>query len=167
MKRPSTVSQIVRFFVTSAALAVGAMGCAGGSDGTGTGGVGGGGGGTGCVGGDAMPIFTKHTCMLVGACHDGAGTAAGFNMVTAGWETKLVGTVSPGGGTGAFASLCGGMGMVYLNKGSNPATGLFMDKLSKSPPQCGVQMPNLPPLLTPTELACVQTWANALVAAAK
>jgi hypothetical protein len=158
MKVPFTVSQNVRALVTAAALALGVVGCgAKGSDTTGTGGT----GGDTC---DAMPIFRTHTCMLVGACHDGQGSAAGFDMQTAGWETKLVGKVSAGGGTGDLASKCGGMGLVYLKAGVQPAQGLFMDKLTKAPPACGVQMPNLPPLLNATEQACVQKWANALVA---
>ena len=143
----------------------------GGSEGTGGGGSGGAGGGAGGSTGaggtcDATPIFTLHTCTVVGACHDGAGTAAGFDMLTAGWETPLVGKVSAGGGMGSNASLCGGMGLVYLKPNVIPAEGLFIDKLTKNPPECGVAMPNLPPLLNATEKACVQSWANALVKAA-
>jgi hypothetical protein len=170
MIRSSTVSQIVRLFVIATALAGGAMGCGGGSESTGgTGGAGGGAGGSTGAGGtcDAMPIFTKHTCTVVGACHDTNGSAAGFDMLTAGWETHLVGEAVSGGGTGTLASLCGGMGLVYLKPNIIPAQGLFIDKLTKSPPECGVAMPNLPPLLNDTEKACVQSWANGLVNAAK
>jgi hypothetical protein len=168
MIRPSTVSQIVRVFVIATALAGGAMGCGGGSEGTGAGGSGGGGaGGSTGTGGtcDATPIFTQHTCTVVGACHDGQGTAAGFDMLTAGWQTHLVGVASPGGGMGNNASLC--KGMVYLEPNVIPAQGLFIDKLTKNPAPCGVVMPNLPPLLNATEKACVQSWANGLVNAAK
>jgi hypothetical protein len=36
-----------------------------------------------------------------------------------------------------------------------------MDKLKRSPP-CGSEMPLLTSYLTDAELACIQTWANAL-----
>jgi hypothetical protein len=149
MKSPLSFSQFARIFVTAAAIAGGAMGCGSKGDTMSNGPC------------DATPIFTKHTCTVVGACHDGMGSAAGFDMLTPGWETHLVGVASAGGGAGTLASLC--KGMVYLNKGTVPATGLFIDKLTKNPPPCGVAMPNLPPLLNATEKACVQSWADHLV----
>jgi hypothetical protein len=173
MKRSSTVSQNVRIFVTAAALAAGAIGCGGGSDGTGAGGSGGGGGsGAPC---DATPIFVKmtHTCTLAGACHDAAGSAANFSMATTGWQNSLVGKAPPGGSPTHDATLdskCSTMsvppvtGKVYLTVGSNPATGLFLEKLMGIP-SCGAKMPNLGSPLDATELACVQSWANGLVAA--
>jgi hypothetical protein len=175
MKRPSTVSQNVRIFVTAAAIAVGAMGCGGGSDATGAGGSGGAGSGGRC---DAQPIFAmkKHgACTVVGVCHDSLGTAANFNMATAGWETRLVGRAPPGGSAvkGTYDSMCSPistpavLGQVYLKAGSNPAAGLFLDKLMGNPPACGAHMPNLGEALSTAELACVQDWANGLVAAAK
>ena len=169
MIRPSTVSQFVRVFVTAAALAVGAMGCGSGGDSTGSAGSGGGGGTGGstaaCSMADVTAIFTSTTknvgCTIIGACHDNNGAAAGLDLTTAGWETHLVGKVSAGGGTGSLASMCGGM--VYLKAGVVPAQGLFIDKLTKNPPPCGAPMPNLPPLLTATQKACVQSWADNLV----
>jgi hypothetical protein len=76
---------------------------------------------------------------------------------------RMVGKVAPGGGAGTLASMCGGMNRVYLNPGSNPATGLFIDKLKANPP-CGARMPNIGVELSAAELACVQTWANGLTA---
>src|SRR5262245_9604729 len=54
---------------------------------------------------DAMPIFMAKGCAGAGICHDSAGSAAGFDMATAGWETHLVGVSPPGGG--AIPSKCG------------------------------------------------------------
>jgi hypothetical protein len=174
MKRTSTVSQNVRIFVTAAALAVGAMGCGGGSDGSGAGGSGG--SGAPC---DATPIFVKanHTCTLAGACHDATGAAANFDMVTAGWQNSLVAKAPPGGSpsnTAALDSKCSAtstppvQGQVYLKAGVQPAAGLFIEKLrgsGTSLPPCGAHMPNLGQALTDTEFACVQSWANGIVAA--
>jgi hypothetical protein len=159
MNRSSTTelrSQKVLILVV-AGMAVAAAACgSGGSDTTGGGGAGG--SGAPC---DAKPIFVKYQCTVPGACHDAAGAAANLDMVTAGWETKLVGKAPPGGG--AVPSKCGGMNQVYLTAGSKPATGLFIDKLAKAHPQCGVQMPNLANgPITAAELACVTSWATAL-----
>jgi hypothetical protein len=76
-----------------------------------------------------------------------------------------VGTLPKGGGTAPNQSKCSpgvGANIPYLIKGT-PATGLFLQKISVNPP-CGVRMPNLGDPFTPAELACIQTWANALTA---
>ncbi len=109
----------------------------------------------------APVIFNSHGCTV---CHTPTLTTpglAGFDMTSAGWQTKLVGTgPSPSASTG---SACQGKSLNYLNK-SQPATGLFLDKL-KATPSCGAQMP-LPPFspLSTSELACVQNWADNIVA---
>ena len=133
----------------AAALALGALGCGGG-----------GGGGTTC---DVPALFTAKSCAITG-CHSAMMPAANFDMVTAGWEMRMVGLAPPGGGpTMATSSLCANMGQTYLVAGSKPATGLFIDKLSKAPPQCGLKMPNIPLMdLSAAEIACVQEWANKL-----
>jgi len=110
---------------------------------------------------DAMPIFVNRSCSIDGACH-GAMPAAGFDMKTAGWETMLVGKMPPGGGSGATASKCMAAGMPYLVKGSNPATGLFIDKLTKAIPTCGAAMPNIGDPLNATEKDCLIKWATKL-----
>jgi hypothetical protein len=94
-------------------------------------------------------------------CHAATNPAGGFDMATPGWETTMVGKVAPGGGAGALESKCGGMNRMYLNPGSQPATGLFMDKF-KDPPPCGVVMPNIGVQFSSAELACIQEWANGL-----
>jgi hypothetical protein len=176
MKRPSTVSQNVRAFVTAAALAVGAMGCASGNDttgGAGAGGAGSGGGGssgTACALADVNKLFlttsTNTGCTVTGACHDAQGSAAGLDLISAGWEQKLVGKgPSATAGAATLMSKCAGLNLVYLKAGTSPATGLFLDKLSPatvSAPPCGVHMPNLGAPFTATQFACVQSWANTL-----
>ena len=113
MKRSFTVSQNVRVFVIAAAIAVGAVGCGSssnpdntgtaGSGGTGAGGTSGGGTsgggttGTACTLADVNRIFlTTQTpqntgCTVAQACHDSNGSAAGLDLQSAGWQTKLVG----------------------------------------------------------------------------
>jgi hypothetical protein len=168
MKRPSIASQNVRVLVAATALAVGAIGCGSGGGGSTGGGGSNGGGGTSGTTCDAMPIFTTYGCAIP-ACHSATGPAANFDMQTAGWETKLIGKAPPGGGppgadggASLTASMCANMAKVYLVAGSNPATGLFIDKLFLLHPECGARMPNIGGPLTTKELTCVQQWATAL-----
>jgi hypothetical protein len=156
---------------TGAAGSGGSTGAAGstGSAGTGgsTGAAGGSGGsmGTAGTGGtppcNALSIFAMHSCAFPGACHDASGTSAGFNMASPGWEKTLVGKNPKGGGAQGFSSACTSVNMPYLIPNSVPAKGLFLEKLQPKPP-CGSEMPVLTTYLTADELACVQTWANAL-----
>jgi hypothetical protein len=180
MKRSTTLVQNVRILVVATAFAGGAWGCGGGGNDTGGGGTSGGAGTTGAAGTsgapcDAMPLFALEddktnphgrSCTIDGACHDSKGSAANFDMTTAGWQNRLVGKLPAGGGT--LASMCkpgAGANTPYLVAGSSPATGLFLEKINANPP-CGVRMPNLGSPFNATELACVQSWANGLVAAA-
>jgi hypothetical protein len=144
---------------TGAAGAGGHGGAAGGTAGAGGSGAGGAGGGTGPC--NALPIFGIHTCATM-ACHDANGSSANFNMATPGWEKTLVGRMPKTGGAAGLQTQCGAAGMPYLVAGSSPAKGLFLDKLFSTKPVCGAQMPLLPPTLTPTEMDCVQRWANGL-----
>lgn len=172
MKRLSLASQTVRTFIAAAALAaVGAVGCGdSGSNptgGAGSGGAGTGGGGTGGAGTggncDVQALFkTKYTCSLATACHDANGSAANFDMASPGWETHLVGVTPKGGGS--VASKCApgpNATKPYLVKGSNPATGLFMDKFQSIPP-CGDSMPMLTGPITAADMACIKAWAVGL-----
>ena len=132
---------------------------------SGSGGTHGGGAGTTGAGGssvqscDTAPIYMAKACANAG-CHDANGTSAAFDMTSPGWQTHLVGVNPKGGGT--LASACAANGP-YLVPGMIPAKGLFLDKL-KEGTACGVVMPFAGTVLTATELDCVQTWANALVA---
>jgi len=111
---------------------------------------------------DVTPIFQEHYCTLQGACHDAQGSAANFDMASPGLEKRIVGVFPRGGGV--IPSMCMNVGIPYLMPGSVPATGLFLQKLRSNHPPCGEQEPPLGPALTPTELDCVQRWANAITA---
>jgi hypothetical protein len=167
MSRPSVFSQIVRVFVMATALAVGGMGC---GSGTGGGGNAGAGGGGTCTLDQVNAIFqttgANVGCTVIGACHDNAGSAAGLDLTTAGWQTKLVGMgpVAMKGAATTLYSLCAGKNLMYLNAGSKPATGLFLDKLKpKATAPCGVHMPNIGTTeLTAAQFECVQSYATTL-----
>jgi hypothetical protein len=136
----------------------GASGSNGGAGGTG------GTGGTG-VGCDVAPIMTRNGCTIDGVCH-GRDPAAGLDLLTPGWEARLLGG-APKRGAGVLSkTLCADQGRVYLVPGSNPAVGLLMDKLRPNPP-CGAQMPDALPQLKPEDLACFQAWATALTTGAR
>jgi hypothetical protein len=110
---------------------------------------------------DAKPVFEKYFCAVAGACHDARGSGGNFDMATAGWERKLVGVLPKGGGD--IPSKCASLGRPYLIAGRLPAEGLFLDKL-KPPPPCGDQDPLIGGPITPADLACIQSWANGIVA---
>ena len=150
-------------------LALGAAGCPGTVDPSlwpafaGSAGAGGpGAGGAGVPACDPAPIFRAKLC-YASACHDANGTAANFDMVSDGWQTRLVG-VNPKG-AGLNPSMCAANGP-YLVAGMQPATGLFLDKLRPNTmPACGVLMPQVGAKLDAADFECVQSWANALVMA--
>jgi hypothetical protein len=159
MKRPSTVSQFVRVFVMTAALAAGAMGCNSG------------GGSSACTLDDVNKIFTTTTanpvtsCTTINACHDNQGSAAGLDLASATWQTKLVGgnpVANMGSSMGNY-SQCVGHGP-YLMAGSKPAAGLIIDKLNPAvaKPPCGAHMPNLGVMLSASQFACVQSYFTTL-----
>jgi len=116
---------------------------------------------TTCNMAQAEAIFSAKACPT---CHDSNGTYAGFKMAPAGWETHLV-DVSPTGGQSL--EKCTPSDGPYLVKGSNPASGLFIRKLSGMGNLCagGVQMPQSGVPLTASELACVTSWATTLTTA--
>ena len=121
--------------------------------------AGGDGGSAACNTDQAKAIFTKHLCSS-GPCHSAATKTSGFDMESPGLENRLVGVTN----TGSSLS-CAAAGP-YLVPGSHPATGLLLTKLNGGPGLCGAQMPFNLPALSPTELSCIQSWADALVAAA-
>jgi hypothetical protein len=112
----------------------------------------------GCA--QATKVFKDH-CEV---CHSAAAAKdfGGFDMTTAGWEAKLIGRGPPA--DAPATNVCKSTpGLVYLKAETQPATGLFLDKFMATPP-CGTQMPQLPPKLNATELACMQAFANNVVA---
>lgn len=141
-----------RLFLTAvcaAVLGLSSVGCGGSSSGTPT--------TTDCDFAAANAIFTAKACS---SCHDAAGTYAGFKMAPAGWEQNLVG-VNPVGGQSQ--EVCMPSDGPYLVAGSNPATGLFIRKISGTGDLCtgGSRMP-LGGSLTAEEAACVTSWATTL-----
>ena len=143
-----------------------------GGSGSGTGGSGQTGGSTGtggtastnCTGGnDGASIVTANCattfCHIPGSSND--GTAGGLDLtVDANIGSRLVGVMSTG--TSSNGSMCVGEGP-YLNPNSNPATGLLIDKVTKSQPPCGAQMPFESPFpLTSTQQMCLIQWATTL-----
>jgi hypothetical protein len=108
----------------------------------------------------ATKVFKDH-CEV---CHEAKASKdfGGFDMTTAGWEARLVGKGPPADAPNT--NVCKSTpGLVYLQADTQPAKGLFLDKFMATPP-CGLQMPELPPKLNATELACMQAFANNVVA---
>jgi hypothetical protein len=154
-------------FALAAAVLLGFLNaaCPGGiGEETGGGGAGGttGMGGTGgaCVPTGAPPcdafntIFAGQRCSVAG-CH-GAGGPMEIDLQSPGITARLLGKMS-------MSAMCGGHQTPYLVPGSNPATGLFMEKFLAQPP-CGDTMPLLGfgGDLNPQELECITDWATAV-----
>lgn len=99
-------------------------------------------------------------CAQLG-CHDANPTAqAGLNLKNDGAiATRLVGVMPPG----TNGSVCGGVTTPYLLAGSQPATGLLLDKMFATTLPCagGNRMPSLG-TLTAADMACIISWANNL-----
>jgi hypothetical protein len=121
-----------------------------------------------CTLADVTSIFTFSTsregCTRGGTCHDSSGTAAGLSLVADGWDQSLVGRMpSATASASSSASMCAGMGYVYLVPGSAPAAGLLIDKLDPAgQAPCGANMPGSGPRLTTAEFDCVRSWATTL-----
>jgi hypothetical protein len=105
-------------------------------------------------------LFGLKNCTL-GGCHDSSGSSAGLNLTADGLPGRLLGQ-SPRANAGLVTSSCAGMGKVYLNPGSNPATGLLIDKLTPSFGGCGMRMPSGGSPLTDSQMDCVRSWALTL-----
>jgi hypothetical protein len=144
---------------------------AGNSTGTGGGGTGGGGTGGGgssgtggtvasnCTGGNDGAMMVASICATSG-CHDtsDAPFSGGLDLtVNSSIGSRLVGGSA---GTVAQNSSCTGMGP-YLDPGSNPATGLLIDKVKATFP-CGNQMPFGGTPLTAQQQTCLVQWATTL-----
>jgi hypothetical protein len=132
-------------------MATGAGGNSGSGGNTGTGGTSG-----NCAAEGASVIMS--TCAMPG-CHDptSASFSGGLDLtVDSTIGSRLVG-VMPGT---AAQSACTGDGP-YLVAGSNPATGLLIDKLQTAPP-CGSRMPLGELALTDQEQSCLTQWATTL-----
>ena len=119
--------------------------------------------GTGGTGGpqvcDGKALMRGQACSQPG-CHAASGAQAGLDLFSDGVVQRLLGK-SPIEPPPAGAA-CAGMNMPYLVAGSNPATGLLLDKL-KNPAPCGLPMPYPGLMLLPAaEIACLQEWSTAV-----
>jgi hypothetical protein len=151
------------------AMLAGLAGCAGeldpslfpGATGSGnsSGQAGSGGGGGGATACNAPQMVFAAGCALPG-CH-AANTAggAGLDLASAGVAGRLLGQ-GPSTNTGGGA-VCASVGKPYLVAGSNPATGLLMDKMDALKVTCGSTM-SLLGNLSSSQLACLSDWATAV-----
>jgi hypothetical protein len=140
----------------------------GGSKGTG-GTTGSGGSGSNCTGANDPAAIITTNCASLG-CHDSSGAqfSGGLNLVvdaTIGSRLVDVTTV----GTADNGSSCVGNPLPYLQGGSNPATGLLIDKIQSSPKCtansacCGLPMPSPGIQLLPAQQqTCLIQWATTL-----
>jgi hypothetical protein len=115
--------------------------------------MGGGGSGGPC---DAAPVLASACGMTI--CHEPTVVSSGgLDLTSPGVAARLL-DVAP---TGDKASQCPNEGP-YLVRGSVPAMGLLLSKITNSPP-CGSPMPTLG-TLNPDQVACITEWANSLTA---
>jgi len=113
-----------------------------------------GGGTTPC---DAPKMVFAASCAIAG-CHATNSTGgAGLDLGSAGVAGRLLGQ-GPSTNNAAGA-VCADAGKPYLAAGSNPATGLLMDKVDATQVTCGSAMSVLGQL-TAAQLTCLSAWAT-------
>jgi hypothetical protein len=122
---------------------------------------------TNCTGGnDGATMVTASatnggTCAVTD-CHDSSGAqfSGGLDLSAgSGLSARLVDVMSQG--TVANGSVCMSSTEPYLKGGSNPATGLLIDKVKSTVP-CGQRMPYAGIALTTTQQMCLVQWATTL-----
>jgi hypothetical protein len=157
-----------RTFAVIAAVAVALLaGCAGELDPSllpGAGGSGnsqgrGGGGGSSAAACDAPQMVFAASCAIAGCHAVNTAAGAGLDLASAGVAARLLGQ-GPSTNTAAGAA-CASAGKPYLVAGSNPATGLLMDKMDAAKVACGTVMSALGQL-SPAQLTCLSAWATAV-----
>ena len=131
-----------------------------------TGGSTGTGGGSGsCTGGNSgVNHRDGQLCddLLPHPGRQNAGTSGGLDL-TRRQHRRAPGWRHLGWGRSTNASECMANTTPYLNAGSNPATGLLIDKVTMTHPPCGGQMPDSAPFpLTATQQSCLIQWATTL-----
>jgi hypothetical protein len=163
MKRPlAFVSRLG--VVLAGAFIVGAGGCAGNLDpallqgSSGSAGTSGQAGTSGSACDAPTMVFTP-TCGQVGCHNANTSGGAGLDLVSSGLVGRLL-NQGPSTNANAGAS-CTSAGKPYLVPGSNPATGLLIDKMSQSTVTCGTIMPQIGNV-SPTQLSCLNAWATAV-----
>jgi hypothetical protein len=113
-------------------------------------------GSTTCDLAGVQALFSAKSCTVSG-CHASTQPAAGLDLMSAGLADRLL-DKSPVAGVGLQPSMCVGANRNYLNGGSDPATGLLLDKVGTTPP-CGARMPSGLPPLNNSQMACLRSWA--------
>jgi hypothetical protein len=147
----------VRSFAVAGALLVGLAGCAGELDPSLLPGSGGGGGSAAPC--DAPQMVFAGRCAVTG-CHSATSpSGAGLDLASAGVVGRLVGQ-GPSTNIAAGAA-CESVGKPYLVAGSNPSTGLLMDKMDVDKVTCGNTMSVLGQLSS-SQIACISAWATAV-----
>ena len=100
----------------------------------------------------------------IAGCHPtGAARGAGLDLRSAGVVGRLL-DKGPSTDTGAGAA-CMAAAKPYLKSGSNPATGLLIDKMTMSTATCGTIMPQIG-TLTAAQKKCLTDWATAVTTGA-
>jgi hypothetical protein len=168
---PGTLDPDVAKMASGGGATTGTGGSAtGGTGGGGTGGsTGTGGTASNCTGAmDGATLVTNNCattfCHIPGALND--GTCGGLDLtVDANIASRLIGVLP----TGNDGSVCGGTTKPYLDAGSNPATGLLIDKMTMSSGAAlcpgGASMPFGLGLLPTAQRTCIQQWAEGLIMA--
>ena len=154
-------SRLISGWVAAACglLSVLTLGCAGSLD-PGVGGGGGGSSGGGTGGATTADCATPILASKCVPCHATGGGSANLDLQSPNIGARLVGKM---GGPATTGGLCSTM--VLLNAGSNPATGVFMDKITMATPPCGSLMPFGGPMLPQDQITCLQNWATGLTTA--
>jgi hypothetical protein len=143
--------------------AAGAPGTAGISASAGSTGAGGSAGTTGGGGGSIPTSCADAATVIANYCLDCHVTPpqiiyAGLDLQAPNVAQRLVGVPAYTGASGA----CAGRGNL-LDRGTLPATGIFIDKINFTQ-SCGDGMPYMGSKMTDAEITCLQSWANGLVA---
>ena len=108
---------------------------------------------------DAPQMVFATNCAVPG-CHAASSPGgAALDLASAGVAGRLLGQ-GPSTNVAAGAA-CMSAGKPYLVAGSNPATGLLMDKMDVAKVTCGSTMSALG-RLTSSQLACLSAWATAV-----
>jgi len=134
-------------------LSIVLTGCAGSLDpgvGGGAGGSNGGGVGGSSGNGCQVAIFAGQCA----SCHAAASPASGLDLASPNPESRMVGKMAASMANGGMCS-----GMTLINANTNPATGVFVDKVTMMTPPCGFSMPygSLP---SAADQACLKSWAT-------
>jgi hypothetical protein len=105
---------------------------------------------------DGEALLASAKCSMAG-CHFMTVPAGDLDLFSPGVIQRLVGRMPT-----PTSTSCSTITTPYLTAGSNPATGLLLDKLQMTP-MCGLAMPYPGLMLLPAnEIACLQEWSTAV-----